>query len=98
MPLVSRTVQARRDYLHIWQYIAFDSLSAADRVVDALDEAAQMLANSPGIGRERDELSKGLRSFPVGKYMLFYRRRKSGIQLVRVLHGARNLKRIFRKQ
>ena len=50
---------------------------------------------SPGIGRPRAELQADLRSFPVGRYVLFYRPIKGGIEVARVLHGMRDLDRIF---
>jgi toxin ParE1/3/4 len=55
-----------------------------------------MLAEHPGAGPARDELMRGLRSFPVGNYLLLYRPAIDGIELVRVSHGARNLRRLFR--
>jgi len=48
------------------------------------------------MGRLRDELADGLRSFPVGRYVIFYRPIPKGIEIVRVLHGARDLDAIFR--
>ena len=38
-----------------------------------------------------------MRSFPIGKYLIFYKRVDSGIEVVRVVHGARNLRKIFPK-
>lgn len=43
------------------------------------------------MGRLRGELATGLRSFPVGRYVIFYRALSNGIEIVRVLHGARDL-------
>jgi toxin ParE1/3/4 len=40
-------------------------------------------------------MAPGLRSFPVGNYVVFYRIVPEGIELVRVLHGARDLRRLF---
>lgn len=48
------------------------------------------------MGRLRDELTEGLRSFPVGRYVIFYRIVQDGVEIVRVLHGARDLDSIFR--
>jgi toxin ParE1/3/4 len=42
------------------------------------------------MGRARPELSAGLRSWPVGRYLVFYEPREDGINDVRVLHGARD--------
>jgi len=47
------------------------------------------------MGRARDELEVGLRSFPVGRYAIFYLPIPDGVEIVRVLHGARDLDAIF---
>ncbi len=47
------------------------------------------------MGRPRDELAEGLRSFSVGRYVMFYRAIPEGVEIVRVLHGARDLGPIF---
>ena len=52
----------------------------------------------PLMGPARPELGRDLRSFPVGDYLLIYRPVKEGIELVRVVHGARNLRRIFKRR
>jgi len=49
------------------------------------------LAAMPEMGRRREELAMHLRSFPVGRYIIFYRSMQEGIEIVRVLHGARDL-------
>ena len=53
------------------------------------------LASHPNLGRSRDELAEGLRSFPVGRYVIFYRAIPEGVEIVRVLHGSRDLNAIF---
>jgi plasmid stabilization system protein ParE len=52
--------------------IAEDSLDEADRRVDRLDEKLDLLATQPLMGRARDELLAGLRSFPFARYVIFY--------------------------
>jgi toxin ParE1/3/4 len=49
----------------------------------------------PLIGRQREELSPRLRSFPVSRYIIFYRPMENGIEIVRVLHGARDFPPLF---
>jgi toxin ParE1/3/4 len=56
---------------------------------------AQKLAETPGMGRSREDLRPDLFSFPVGRHVLFYRPQPGGIVLVRVLHGARDLPALF---
>lgn len=95
MARVRKTRAARRDYSDIWNYIARDNPDAADRVVRSFDERLELLARLPGVGRARDELMPGVRSFAVGSYVLFYREANGGIELLRVLHGARDIPAAF---
>lgn len=95
MPQLTRRPLAETDILEIWDYIADDSLAAADRWVDHLDEQFRVLATQPMMGRARDELAPGVRSFPFGRYVVFYVPLADGIDVVRVLHGARDIHAVF---
>ena len=77
--------------MQAWQHLADQSTNTADRWVDAVDRAATRLAGFPALGRARDELVVGVRSFPVGKYLIFYTISPDGVDVLRVLHGARDL-------
>ena len=74
MPRVTRRPLAAADILNIWDYIAEDSLAAADRWVEQLDAKFRLIATQPLIGRTRDELSPDLRSFPFARYVIFIKR------------------------
>lgn len=54
MKRVILTQRARQDVEDIWNYIADDSIKAADRVLDALEAAMVKLAKNPGIGHWRE--------------------------------------------
>jgi toxin ParE1/3/4 len=95
MPRVTRRPLAEADVLEIWDYIADDGIAAADRWVDRLDKQFQVLAMQPMMGRARDELAPGVRSFPFGRYVVFYLPLDGGIDVVRVLHGARDIDAAF---
>ena len=95
MPRVTRRPLAEADVLQIWDHIADDSLTAADHWVDRLDEEFRLLATQPMMGRARDELASGVRSFPFGRYVVFYVPLDDGIDVVRVLHGSRDIDAIF---
>jgi len=95
MGSVSRTTKAEEDLVEIWLYIADDNPDAADKVLDEIDNACQLLARSPQCGRLRKELAPKLRSFPTGNYVIFYRPQDDGIEVIRVLHGARDLPGLF---
>lgn len=89
---VFKTARAILDLDEIWFYIATDNIAAADGVIDAIGETSSHLARQPMMGRARPELLfDDLRSFPVGRYVLFYRPVADGIEIVRVIHTARDI-------
>ena len=70
MPLIIKRPRARGDLTEIWNYIAADNETRADAFVDLIGQKFQALSNHPNLGRSRDELEEGLRSFPVGNYVI----------------------------
>ena len=72
-------------------------MGEADAWVDRLDAKLRLLAPQPLMGRSRDELSPGVRSLPFGRYVIFYLPLADGIDVVRVLHSARDIEAIFEK-
>lgn len=95
MARVRQSRLAAADLLELWIHIAREDVAAADRLLDRIDGVCAKLAVSPALGRSREELAPGLRSFPVGRYVIFYRPAAGGIELARVLHGARDLDLLF---
>jgi toxin ParE1/3/4 len=95
MAHVTRRPQAEADILEIWDYIAEDSLIEADRWVDRLDEKLALWATQPMMGRSRDELAPGVRSLPFGRYIVFFEPVPAGIDVIRVLHGSRDIDATF---
>ena len=86
------TRSARNDLEEIWEYISRDSIDAADRVLGEIEEAANRLGETPGIGHLRPDLSaRGSRFFAVYSYLLVYRAEAQPIIILRVLHGARDV-------
>jgi toxin ParE1/3/4 len=96
MGVIRRTRSSQKDYESIWDYIARDDPAAADNLLRTFDDKLDLLSQFQHVGTARPELRPRLRSFPVGNYLLFYRPLRNGIELVRVLHGARDLKRAFK--
>ena len=92
MTPVAISAAARIDLDDIWFHIATDSPTNADRFLDRLVEVATCtLAVAPLSGREREELGEGLRSLPVENYLIFYRVQDGAVEVLRVIHGARDL-------
>ncbi len=95
MPQLRFNAQARFDLDDIWRYIAGRSIERADGFIDRIEEKCRLLAENPMLGRSREELAPSLRSFPVGNYLLFYVPLEDGVEVVRVLSGARDLPSAF---
>ena len=91
MSRVTRRPQAEGDILEIWDFIAEDSVAEADLWVDRLDAKFELWATQPMMGRPRDELAQGLRSLTFGRYVVFFEPMLEGIDVIRVLHGSRDL-------
>jgi len=78
----------------IWYYIARESGSVeiADRLIDSITERFFLLATHPHVGRRRDEdLRPGLRSFPVGRYVILYRVVGNDVVILHVMPAARDI-------
>lgn len=91
MPRILLRPRAKADLAEIWDYIAEDSETRADAFIEAIDQKLQLLSERPNMGRSRAELLEGVRSVSVGRYVIFYAPLKDGVDVVRVLHGARDL-------
>jgi len=91
--ILSRT--ARSDLIEIWEYIASENKPAANRIIREIKARFETLHTFPELGRRRDELKKGLRSFPVKKYVVFYFVTDDFVKIDRVLHGAQDIDSIF---
>ena len=90
---VSRRAEA--DIVEIVDYIALDNPQASMAFYSRLLEFFETIAENPLSGRERPDLKEGLRYFPTGSYLVFYRVWAGRVEIVRVLHSARELDEIF---
>lgn len=95
MALLIISPEAEQDLLDIWLYIAEDSPVNADRFLDRVEQKVLKLAEFKEIGVDRPELAPNLKSCPVDRYILFYRAKTGGIELVRVLHGSRDINQVL---
>jgi plasmid stabilization system protein ParE len=89
------TPQATDDLLDIWAFIARDNPEAADRVEAAVFSACDLLADSPFAGRMRKDVTPLPLRFwvvhPYSNYLIVYDPEKKPLQIIRILHGARDL-------
>jgi plasmid stabilization system protein ParE len=90
------TPAAEGDILGILDYIGRENPPAAVRVREALLDAMRQLAERPGIGHTRADLADEIvRFWPVFSYLVIYRPDVNPIQIVRVLHGKRDVRRLL---
>ena len=83
------TKQAEQDVLGIWLHIAADNMTAADKLVDEFTGTYKRLASFPQVGTSMEQYRPGLRCFSAGNYLIFFTPVDDGIEVYRVLHGAR---------
>jgi plasmid stabilization system protein ParE len=82
---------ALTDLDEIWEFIADDSLTAADRVLDEILEAIHSLVSFPQLGHGRPELTANpLRFHPVRDFIIAYAPDEKPLVVLAVLHGRRN--------
>ncbi len=83
----------RADLLEIWIYLVENaSIDRADRVIASLQKAMNKLARTPGLGHLHHDLAnESLRAYVVYSYLIIYRPDERPLQIIRVLHGARDL-------
>jgi toxin ParE1/3/4 len=85
--------------LDIWAYYArVAPLEIADNLLREVDRVGERIGENPLLSRQRDELLPGLRSVIVRPQVIFFRIRDSALEVVRVLHGRRDLPAIFGRE
>lgn len=91
--MIYQTPSAEEDLINLWVYIARDNPAAADQVYQAAEKTFKIIADMPGIGtayQSKRAKLRGLRFFPITQYpnyVIYYRERDDGIEIVRVLHA-----------
>ena len=94
------TPQAVEDLFEIWSYIAADDLDAADRVEEAIHTACGFLSDTPLAGRIREDLTALPLRFwivqPYRNYWIAYHPEKKPLQVIRIIHAARDIPNILR--
>jgi len=87
MPTFSFAAKAERDLERIVDFtITRWGAAQATRYLDELQERCELLANNPDAGLLRDDVARGILSFPYESHVLYYTKRRHGITVVRVLH------------
>lgn len=92
MPRFILSPEAADDLGEIVEFIARDNPDAALRFLEKLRGEMERIAASPGIGHLREDLTvEAVLFWPVGRYLIVYRVEKGSPEIIRVLHGARDV-------
>lgn len=90
------TEPAIQDIEQIADYIARQSgLDQSDRFLNKLDAKFIKIAQFPNLGRQRDEILRGLRSLPMDNYLILYMAIGQDVDILRVVSGYRDLSALF---
>ena len=87
--------RARADLDDLWLHVALDNPAAADRLIDRIVSRCQALIDHPELGPSRPEIAPEARVLIVGDYLALYHIKDSKVEIVRVVHGARQLRDLF---
>jgi len=93
--------RARQDVLEIAISIARDNPAAAKAFLFAVENTCGCIAKLPAMGSRRvykNPLLADVRMLPVGgfgSYLIFYQLLKTGVEVIRIIHGARDLPSLF---
>ena len=80
------------DLDEIWEYIAWDSVDAADKWIGKFFDAFELIARNPHVGHKREDLTTHAVLFwPVGSFLIIYRHRDGAVEIVAVVRGARDI-------
>jgi toxin ParE1/3/4 len=90
-PRVHQTARARADLLAIWLDVAVEDAAAADRLFDRLEARVRILETFAEAGRSRPDIAPDARVLVERPYLILYRLVPGGVQVMRVLHGARHV-------
>jgi len=90
---------ALQDLKDIWDFIRSDSAEAADKVVDALFEAFEGLAAISHKGHKREDwTSSDVRFWPVFSFHVIYRPDTKPLQIIGIVHGARDVPEVLKNR
>lgn len=89
------TPQAEDDLEEIWLTIALDNPSAADKLLRRIGTKLDRLSQFPDLGSPRPEIAAAARMLVEGNYVVLYEVIDDTVEIVRVVHGARDLRELF---
>ena len=93
-PAFRQSRNAKRDLLDIWRFIAANSPAAADDMARLPLDKARSICDAPRMGRARPDIRDDVRQWRVGDYLILYRETPGAVEIVRYVHGRRDITKI----
>ena len=90
--------EARGEIVNICRYIAADNPAAARRFRAGLFEKFRLLASQPLLGEAREDLDANLRMLTIGNHVILYYPRRTGVDVIQVVHAARDVDALWRRR
>ena len=92
------TRSAELDIAEIWDHVAADNPSAADSLMDQFYGRFRRLSRMPRMGAVHPDLEGEVRFAVVGQYVILYKAREDDVLVLRILHGRRDIRLVFRDE
>jgi toxin ParE1/3/4 len=93
---VSRDAEQNLDEIFLY-WAKRAGLKVADRLMDSITDRFWLLGEHPDAGISSEDMAAGVKCFPAGKYLIYYRKTRRGTDILHIFHGARDQKLAFRK-
>ena len=82
---------AEADLVEVWLQVADDGgPDRADEYISKLQAICELIASQPGMGVNRPDIAKGVHSFPVDRYVIYYEHYGPTLSVLRVWHTAQD--------
>ena len=93
MTIVQYQAAAEADLVEVWLQVADEGgLNQADEYISKLQAICELIASQPDMGLNRPDIAKGVRSFPVDRYVIYYEQYDPMLSVLRVWHTAQDPK------
>ena len=93
MTCIQYQAAAEADLVEVWLQVADDGgPDRADEYISKIQTICELIASQPDMGVYRPEIAKGVRSFPVDRYVIYYEHHGPTLSVLRVWHAAQDPK------
>jgi toxin ParE1/3/4 len=91
--VVQYQAAAEADLVEVWLQVADDGdINQADEYISKVQAICELIASQPDMGLNRPDIAKGVRSFPVDRYVIYYEHYGPTLSVLRVWHTAQDPK------